>query len=189
MGLLIQQLNKQSQGIGDGDTGALGNFQMSTGGVLGGGSVGGGGTAGGGLGGGVTSFGAVGGGGKSLAELSKGLVTSPQDLINRLQSTSGRISDIQFALATGQISKAKAAELLRPIEKEFNMLQRVGESLQASAVPTNLTTAEEARFGRAITINVNAPSAIDETGFARAVVDALNSVERRQAGGYSALFK
>lgn len=38
-----------------------------------------------------------------------------------------------------------------------------------------------------VTINVNAPSVIDETGFTRAVVDALNSVERRQAGGLSAL--
>ena len=38
-----------------------------------------------------------------------------------------------------------------------------------------------------VTINVNSPSIIDETGFTRAVVDALNSVERRQAGGLSAL--
>ena len=38
-----------------------------------------------------------------------------------------------------------------------------------------------------VTINVNSPSIIDETGFTRAVVDALNSVERRQAGGASAL--
>lgn len=38
-----------------------------------------------------------------------------------------------------------------------------------------------------IYINVNSPSIIDETGFTRAVVDALNSVERRSAGGLSAL--
>ncbi len=38
-----------------------------------------------------------------------------------------------------------------------------------------------------VTINVNSPSIIDETGFTRAVVDALNSVERRQGGGASAL--
>ena len=42
-------------------------------------------------------------------------------------------------------------------------------------------------YKQGITINVNAPSAIDETGFTRAVVDALNSVERRQGGGASAL--
>ena len=38
-----------------------------------------------------------------------------------------------------------------------------------------------------VTINVNSASIIDENGFTRAVVDALNSVERRQAGGASAL--
>lgn len=190
MGLLIQQLNKQSDAIGGADLGGgIGNFQMSTGTVLPediGPRISGGGGAGGG-----TSFGAGGGigGGRSLADLSGGLVTSPQDLITRLQSTSSRISDIQFALDTGQISKSQAAKLLRPIQKEFNMLQGVAESLQTAQIPMNTTSAEEARFNRAITINVNAPSAIDETGFARAVVDALNSVERRQAGGYSALFK
>lgn len=40
-----------------------------------------------------------------------------------------------------------------------------------------------------INISVNAPSVIDEVGFTRAVVDAMNSVERTSAGGYSALFK
>ena len=38
-----------------------------------------------------------------------------------------------------------------------------------------------------VIVNVNSPSIIDETGFTRAVVDALNSVERRQGGGASAL--
>lgn len=47
--------------------------------------------------------------------------------------------------------------------------------------------AQSKDYRSGITINVNAPSAIDENGFARAVVDALNSVERRQAGGSSAL--
>jgi hypothetical protein len=188
MGLLIQQLNRQSDGI-EGIEGGAGLGNRPLGGMVG--SIGGGGGGGlAGLGGGVTSFGAAsGGGGKSLSELSKGLVTSPQDLITRLQSTSGRISDIQFALDTGQISKAKAAELLKPIQKEFNLLQKVGESLQTAAIPYNTTTAEQARFSNAITINVNAPSVIDEVGFTRAVVDAMNSVERTSAGGYSALFK
>lgn len=150
--------------------------------------LGAGGGAGGG--GGVTSFGAGGGGGQSLAELSKGLVTSPQDLLNKLQSTSGRISDIQFALDTGQISKAKAAALLKPIESEFNMLQRVAESLQTSSTPYNTRSAEEIRFAQAvagsqIVINVNAPSVIDENGFSRAVQNAIQNAEARgtYAGG------
>ncbi len=43
------------------------------------------------------------------------------------------------------------------------------------------------RSSQPVYINVNSPSIIDETGFTRAVVDALNSVERRSAGGLSAL--
>jgi hypothetical protein len=38
-----------------------------------------------------------------------------------------------------------------------------------------------------ITINVNAPSAIDEEGFTRAVILALNNSERRSGGGSSQL--
>jgi hypothetical protein len=41
------------------------------------------------------------------------------------------------------------------------------------------------RSDQPIYINVNAPSAIDETGFTRAVIDALNNVERRSGGGAS----
>jgi len=40
---------------------------------------------------------------------------------------------------------------------------------------------------RSINVNVYAPSAIDQTGFTREVVDAENSVERRQGGGASQL--
>lgn len=43
------------------------------------------------------------------------------------------------------------------------------------------------RADQQIYINVNSPSIIDEVGFTRAVVEAFNSVERRSAGGLSAL--
>lgn len=131
----------------------------------------------------------LGTGGKSIKELSGGLVSSPEDLIKRLESTSNRISDIQFALDTGQISKAKAAELLKPIQKEFNMLQRVGESLQMASTPYNMATAEELRFRQGerasqIVINVNAPSIIDENGFMRAIQNAeLNALGRGTLSG------
>jgi hypothetical protein len=186
MGLLIQQLNKQSDAIGGGEiSGGMGNFQMSTGTVLGESSR----SLGGGTStpsGGFTPAG--GGSGVNLAQLSGGLVTSPQDLISKLQSTSSKISDIQFALDTGQISKSKAAELLRPIQSEFNMLQRVGQSLSNASVPSapmNQSSAEDLRFARVININVNAPSMIDETGFVRAVQNAVQNSEFRGtfAGG------
>jgi hypothetical protein len=80
---------------------------------------------------------------------------------------------------------------LKKIEGDFALLQQLLGQLtgQELVVPMNQTSAEELRFGRAITINVNSPSVIDEVGFTRAVVDAMNSVERTSAGGYSALFK
>jgi len=47
---------------------------------------------------------------------------------------------------------------------------------------TNVSSAAEG-----IVINVNAPSAIDEEGFSRAVIFALNNTERRTGGGGSSL--
>lgn len=49
--------------------------------------------------------------------------------------------------------------------------------------------AGEAASMAGITINVNAPSAIDEQGFTRAVIDALNNSERRSGGGSSQLIQ
>jgi len=82
---------------------------------------------------------------------------------------------------------------LSQIEKDFASLQGLVAQLTGGEIPSigpsNTLSAEELRFGRGVTINVNAPSVIDEVGFTRAVVDAMNSVERTSAGGYSALFK
>jgi len=38
-----------------------------------------------------------------------------------------------------------------------------------------------------VTINVNAPSAIDEEGFSRAVITALNNSQSRSGGGATQL--
>jgi hypothetical protein len=59
-----------------------------------------------------------------------------------------------------------------------------------AAIPSNFDVAgfrrgEEA--DRPITINVNAPSAIDEEGFTRAVILALNQTQARTGGGGSQL--
>lgn len=148
-----------------------------------------GGGGGGGAGGGITSFGAAGGGagGKSLSDISGGMVTSPEDLASKLTSTSDRLSQIQFLYETGQISKAKAQEMLNATKKEFQRLQAISQEFAMQNQPQK----PMGSFGRGeyggITINVNAPSVIDETGFTRAIIDALNSLERRQGGGASAL--
>jgi hypothetical protein len=52
--------------------------------------------------------------------------------------------------------------------------------------PAAFRAGEEASMA-GVTINVNAPSAIDEEGFTRAVILALNNSERRSGGGSSQL--
>lgn len=62
-----------------------------------------------------------------------------------------------------------------------------GDVINAPGIPSNFDVAR-ARMGEAgITINVNAPSAIDEEGFTRAVVTALNQTQARTGGGGSQL--
>jgi hypothetical protein len=80
---------------------------------------------------------------------------------------------------------------LSQIESDFATLQGLVAQLTGVGVPSagNQLSAEELRFGRGVTINVNAPSVIDEVGFTRAVVEAMNNAEKTSAGGYSALFK
>jgi hypothetical protein len=59
-----------------------------------------------------------------------------------------------------------------------------------NAIPSGFDVAAARRgeeADRPITINVNAPSAIDEEGFTRAVVLALNNTDRRTGGGGSQL--
>jgi hypothetical protein len=59
-----------------------------------------------------------------------------------------------------------------------------------NAIPSNFDVAAARRgeeADRPITINVNAPSAIDEEGFTRAVILALNQTQARTGGGGSQL--
>ena len=179
MGLLIQQLNKQSDAIGGGsiETGALGNFQMSTGSVLSGSTGGGGAVI---VSDGFTPTGDL-GGGQPLSSISNGLVSSPEDLVSRLTSVSDRISQIQFLYDTGQISKSKAQSMLDAAQKEFSTLQKIGERFQAqnlapgAGISGGVSRGEYAN----VTINVMAPSVIDEDGFSRAVQNAIQNAERR----------
>ncbi len=61
-----------------------------------------------------------------------------------------------------------------------------GQAIPSSFDVGSFRMAEE-RSMAGVTINVNAPSAIDEEGFTRAVILALNNSERRSGGGSSQL--
>jgi hypothetical protein len=120
----------------------------------------------------------------SSATTLSGLVGALGGLGSTVAGLSGSVAGSKGGGTPGQL------KALSNIERDFATLQGLVAQLTGETPPSiNQATAEDLRFGRAININVNAPSAIDETGFARAVVDALNSVERRQAGGLSALFQ
>ena len=122
--------------------------------------------------------------GGSTASSLGGLVGALGGLGASVAGLSGSVGGTKGGGTPGQL------KALSNIERDFATLQGLVAQLTGETPSTiNQTSAEDLRFGRAINISVNAPSVIDETGFARAVVDALNSVERRQAGGYSALFK
>jgi hypothetical protein len=87
---------------------------------------------------------------------------------------------------------SSAATALARIEADFAKVQELFAILTGQTSPSvpqtvtgGVTRGEYASSG--VTVIVQAPSVIDETGFTRAVVEALNSVERRQGGGLSAL--
>lgn len=156
----IAPINFGSAGGG----GTIGNFQMSTGSSLGGGNaalaatIAGLGTSIAGLtGGGGTKSGGGGGGGSTKAQL---------NALSKIESDFAELQRLVGILSGEQPSLAGTYGAFQPVD---------------------IANISGRAAGGIVTINVNAPSAIDEQGFTRAVVDALNSVERRQAGGASAL--
>lgn len=104
----------------------------------------------------------------TLTDLINGLISTIDRALSKLQSLSGASGILGF--------------LSNPLGTlGNNLFRRTSDIVNSNFnnVPNNVTTG--------VTINVNSPSIIDETGFTRAVVDAFNSVERRSAGGLSAL--
>jgi len=144
--------------------------------------------------GGGGSFNA-GGGERAGGSISAGTTSA---LVSAVAGVGANISGVSRQITGGSGGKggggtAAQRRALAEIESNFAQLQGLVAGLTGGGIPSiapaNTLSSEELRFGRAVTINVNAPSVIDEVGFTRAVVDAMNSVERTSAGGYSALFK
>ncbi len=122
------------------------------------------------------------GGGAASATTLSGLVGALGGLGSSVAGLSGSVAGTKGGGTPGQLKS------LSKIEKDFATLQGLVAQLTGETPPSiNQTSAEDLRFGRAININVNAPSVIDQTGFTRAMIDALNSVERRQGAGASQL--
>jgi len=171
--------DSNSSGGGSTLTGALGNYQMSTGTFIGGSSAGGGGGTGGGGGGGG------GGTGGALSEIvgAKNLT----ELVNQLTAVSNNIADLQFLVDTNGISKAAGQKQLDALVKQFDVLSKQADALNATAnAPT--FNAGQFRAGEAATmINITVNGAIDSEGTARTVVNTLNDSFYRGTLGAGAL--
>ena len=168
--------DSNSSGGGSTLTGALGNYQMSTGTFIGGSSAGGGGGTGGGGGGGT---------GGALSEIvgAKNLT----ELVNQLTAVSNNIADLQFLVDTNGISKAAGQKQLDALVKQFDVLSKQADALNATAnAPT--FNAGQFRAGEAATmINITVNGAIDSEGTARTVVNTLNDSFYRGTLGAGAL--
>ncbi len=106
-----------------------------------------------------------------LTDLINGLIRTIDSALARLQQLSG--SGGLLGLLTnpfGTLGKSLGGLGKRITGSNFNEIPSTSNSSAASG----------------LIINVNAPSAIDEVGFTRSVINALNSVERTTGGGASA---
>lgn len=172
---------------GNTSTGALGNFQMSTGtgmsGIGGGGAGGGAGGAGGYSGGSGSGSGAgTGGGGGTGASAGVTGATSLNNLVTRLTDIQGKFTDLTFLVETGGISKKAGLSQLDQLTKEFNVLEA-----QANAL-----TAKSGFTDRPASVNnytVNVSGAIDSESTARQIVQILNDSTARGTLGAGAFDK
>lgn len=121
---------------------------------------------------------------------SLGGYSSVDEMFKRLQAIDQEVKDLTFKYNTGQISKAQAQKAVDALAKETAMIESAakralgGSDLQGQygafqPVDPNKVTYGGGASIQPITINVNAPSVIDETGFARAVQRAIKASEDR----------
>jgi hypothetical protein len=164
-------LNKSGDSGGSTETGALGNYQMSTGTILG--STGGGGAGGGGGFGGGGGGGGAGGG----SIMTPSGATSAKNLVERLTSINEKFSDLQFLVDTGGISKSAGLKQLDALTKEFRVLEKQANAL--TATPPSGSNISSGRLADAQTININMGIVGDPEGAARAVEQVFQDSSAR----------
>ena len=174
-----------------GNVNQLGNVSLSSGssvssGIPGlsssGGSFGGGGSSafgGGSSGGGGTSGGSGGVAGSATA------AKSLTDLVGKLTNVSDSLTELQFMVDTGGISKSAGTKQLNALVKQFDVLSKQADALTSgtatSTGSSNLSGFNPAQGGTVVNISVN--GAIDKEGTARTIVDTLNNSFYRGGGG------
>jgi hypothetical protein len=175
----VNQLGNVSLSSGSSATSGIPGLSGGGGSFAGGGgsSAFGGGSSGGGGGGGGTSGGGLGGsltGAKSLL-----------DLVDKLTGVSDELTDLQFLVDTGGISKAAGQRELNALVKQFDLLSKQAEAVtkntSASPSSSGMLGSSTAQGGTVVNINVN--GAIDPEGTARTIADTMNNSFYRGTGG------
>ena len=146
--------------------------------TVGGGTTGGGRTGGGVTGGGVTG-GGVTGGGVTDGTTEAGAKPAPVAVTEKSAKDIGEAFANSFISQIGGLGDVAGARFFEETGGQIRV--PLPSTFDVAAV----RRAEEA--DRSITINVNAPSVIDQPGFANAVVDALNQAQYRSGAGASRL--
>jgi hypothetical protein len=156
---------------------SAGGSGSSAGGFAGGGTSGG--FSGGGSAGG--SGGSGGGGIGSSATGAKSLV----DLVDKLTNVSEELTDLQFLVDTGGISKKAGQKELNALVKQFDLLSKQAEAVtkqtSTASGSNNLTGFNPNQGGTVVNISVN--GAIDPEGTARTIADTMNNSFYRGTGG------
>jgi hypothetical protein len=179
-----------------GNVNELGKITFNSGGVatggapgaISGGGISGGGTSGGSgfSAGGGTSGGSSGGSSSSGAGAATNAAKSLTDLVSKLTGVSDNLTELQFMVDTGAISKSAGTKQLNALVKQFDVLSK-----QADALGANAGTGGGSSSGlsglktdsASNVTNIYVTGAIDKEGTARTISETLNNSYYRGTGG------
>ena len=173
-----------------GNVSQLGKLSLSgsSAGATPGSSAGGTGGFGGGTSGGFSGGGAGAGAGSSAGGGVGGSATGAKslvDLVDKLTGVSDSLTDLQFLVDTGGISKAAGQKELNALVKQFDLLSKQAEAVtkgtSSSTTSNGLTGFNPNQGGTVVNISVN--GAIDPEGTARTIADTMNNSFYRGTGG------
>ena len=171
-----------------GNVSQIGKLSLSgsSAGTTSGGAAGGGGFTGGGTGGGFSGGGSAGGGSSAGGGVggSATAAKSLTDLVGKLTNVSDSLTELQFMVDTGGISKAAGTKQLNALVKQFDVLSKQADALTSSSTSGTSGSLAGLKSDSASTvINLTVTGAMDKEGTARTIVDTLNNSFYRGGGG------
>jgi hypothetical protein len=171
-----------------GNVSQIGKLSLSgsSAGTTSGGAAGGGAFTGNGTGGGFSGGGSAGGGSSAGGGVagSATAAKSLTDLVGKLTNVSDSLTELQFMVDTGGISKAAGTKQLNALVKQFDVLSKQADALTSSSTSGTSGSLAGLKSDSASTvINLTVTGAIDKEGTARTIVDTLNNSFYRGGGG------